>query len=80
MEQRETAESSLAELRARRDALAVEIAGLQVERDAAFAEIDAALAERRAERSNVAGGIPAELLPATRAAIASRGVVAVAAE
>ncbi len=46
----------------RQQALAAERAELDARRDAAFAEIDAGLARRGADRSDLAGELPADLL------------------
>ncbi|WAX56555.1 C4-type zinc ribbon domain-containing protein [Jatrophihabitans cynanchi] len=62
MEVREDADSSVAEIGAKRAALAAELAELEAARDAAFEEIDAAVALRRAERDSIVAEIPADLL------------------
>ncbi len=62
MEAAETAEASVAELAGRQEQIAAEAATLTQERDVAFAEIDAAAGERTAERTVIAGEIPADLL------------------
>jgi predicted nucleic acid-binding Zn-ribbon protein len=62
MEQREEADSALAELVAQRTVLQGEQAELEAARDKAFAEIEASVAERSAEREAVARQIPADLL------------------
>jgi len=62
MEVREEADSSVAEIGAKRAALAAELAELEAARDAAFGEIDAAVALRRAERDSIVAEIPADLL------------------
>jgi predicted nucleic acid-binding Zn-ribbon protein len=62
MERHEEADARLAEVSAARAALDAERAELEAARDAAFAEIDAAVTARGAERSAIAGDLPADLL------------------
>jgi uncharacterized protein len=62
MERRENVDSELAGLTQRQQALATERADLEAKRDAAFAEIDATTSRRGAERSAIAGDLPADLI------------------
>ena len=62
MERHEEADARLAEVSAARAALDAERAELEAAGDAAFAEIDAAVTARGAERSAIAGDLPADLL------------------
>ena len=62
MERRENIDSELAALTQRQQVLATERADLEARRDAAFAEIDAGTTRRGAERSQIAGDLPADLL------------------
>jgi hypothetical protein len=62
MEQREEVDAALAELVAQRTVLQGEQAELEAARDKAFVEIEASVGERTAERTTVAGQIPADLL------------------
>jgi len=62
MERRESLDSALASLARRQQALATERADLEATRDAAFVEIDASTTRRNAERSEIAGELPADLV------------------
>lgn len=62
MERRENVDSELAGLTQRQQALATQRADLEARRDAAFAGIDAATSRRGAERSAIAGELPADLM------------------
>ena len=62
MERRENLDTALASLVQRQQALATERADLDATRDAAFADIDAAATRRGAERSEIAGELPADLV------------------
>ncbi|MDQ3454919.1 MAG: C4-type zinc ribbon domain-containing protein [Actinomycetota bacterium] len=62
MEQRETADAGLADVRRTAAEVETELAGAQQRRDAAFAEIDAELTQRQAERAVMLGGLPADLI------------------
>lgn len=61
MERRENLDSELATLTQQQQSLASERADLEAKRDAAFAEIDATTSRRGAERSTIAGELPADL-------------------
>lgn len=62
METRETAEGQVEQLRAELAAVQADRSGAETARDAAFGEIDAAAGQRQAERAELAGGLPADLL------------------
>jgi hypothetical protein len=62
MERRENLDTALASLARRQQVLATERADLDGTRDAAFADIDAAATRRGAERSEIAGELPADLV------------------
>lgn len=62
MEQRESAETGLNEVRRTAAEVEDELAGARQRRDAAFAEIDADLTGRKAERAIMVGGLPADLI------------------
>jgi predicted nucleic acid-binding Zn-ribbon protein len=62
METRETAEAQVEQLRAELAGVLADRAGAETARDAAFGEIDASVTQRRAERDELAGGLPADLL------------------
>lgn len=62
MEQRETADAGLDDVRRTAAEVETELAGAQQRRDAAFGEIDAEITERQAERAVMVGGLPADLL------------------
>lgn len=62
MEQREQAETTLADVNAQRGIVDAERAELAASRDATFADIDAATTKRREERTAVAAGLPTDLL------------------
>lgn len=62
MEQRETADTGLAEVRRNAAEVEADLAGAQQRRDAAFAEIDSELTARQAERAGMVNGLPPDLL------------------
>jgi uncharacterized protein len=62
MESRETADATLAAVRADVDRLAAERAAAVAARDQAYAEIDADMGKHRAERESLAGELPADLV------------------
>jgi predicted nucleic acid-binding Zn-ribbon protein len=79
MEQREAVDAELAELVGRRTALEAERGELESRRDDQFADIDDATGIRRAERTAVAAGLPAELLALYEKVAAANGGVGAAA-
>ncbi|HEX8305351.1 MAG TPA: C4-type zinc ribbon domain-containing protein [Jatrophihabitans sp.] len=62
METRETAEAQVGQLQAELQAILADRAAAEAARDEVFGEIDDALSKRRAERDQLAGGLPADLL------------------
>ena len=62
MERRENLDAALSSLAQRQQVLATERADLDATRDAAFAQIDASTSRRDAERSEIAGELPADLI------------------
>jgi predicted nucleic acid-binding Zn-ribbon protein len=79
MESGETAEASVAELRARHGELETVHGALTDRRDAAFGEIDTAAEARRVERERLAPTLPADLLTLYDRIRASSGGVGAAA-
>ena len=61
MEQKETADGALATVQTEFDAASAEVTAAQEQRDEHFVEIDAELAEQQAGRSELVGGLPADL-------------------
>lgn len=78
MEQVEDLESMVASLKERHVELTQEVADLTTARDTAATDIDAELVQRRAERTEAAGAIPAEVLEYYDALRARKEGVAVA--
>jgi predicted nucleic acid-binding Zn-ribbon protein len=73
MEKREEIDSRLTALRTEQASVSVELAAASERRDAAFAEIDADAEHQRAERSILAGEMPADLLALYEKVRASSG-------
>jgi uncharacterized protein len=78
MEQREVREHELSGFNAELAGIEAELAELEASRDAAFAEIDAVIERHNAERSELAGALPAELLALYDKVAASTGGVGAA--
>ena len=79
MEQREQRESALGEVMARAQKVAEELTAAEVERDRIFVEIDAAAGQAHAQRTDVAAGIPQDLLAIYDKVRAAQGGVGAAA-
>lgn len=79
MERREAVQARAAELAQERDEIATKLAELEAARDAACTEIDDEVAKLGAERSGLAGALPAELVTLYEKIRAQQGGVGAAA-
>ncbi|HST48042.1 zinc ribbon domain-containing protein [Jatrophihabitans sp.] len=62
METRETSEGQVEQLRSELAGVLADRSAAETARDAAYGEIDASASQRQAERAELAGGLPADLL------------------